>query len=114
LPLPEDTDAFVFPGRHAGEPLSNMAMLKLLQGMGRGNIVVHGFRSTFKDWAAETTHHENIVTEMALAHVVGDDVEASYRRGDLVQKRRVLMDDWAIYCTDPSSIVGKVVALRRA
>lgn len=68
LPFPTDSDSCVFAGRRAGQPLSNMAMLELLRRLGRDDIVVHGFRSTFKDWAAETTHHENIVTEMALAH----------------------------------------------
>ena len=113
LPLPEEADAFVFSGRQPGTPLSNMAMLKLIRDMGRLDFVVHGFRSTFKDWAAETTAHENIVTEMALAHVVGDDVEAAYRRGDLMQKRRALMGDWANFCGSPSSGKGKVVVLRR-
>ena len=112
LPLPEDPNAFVFPGRQPGKPLSNMAMLKLIRDMGRVNIVVHGFRSTFKDWAAESTAHENIVTEMALAHVVGDDVEAAYRRGYLMQKRRALMDDWANFCDPSGAAKGNIITLR--
>jgi integrase len=96
-PLPDDPDALIFPGRQPGRPLSNMAMLKMMGEM-RPGLTVHGFRSTFKDWAAETTRHENIVTEMALAHRIDDDVEAAYRRGDLFQKRRALMEDWAHYC----------------
>jgi integrase len=105
-----DPDAFLFSGR-GGKALSNMAMLELVRGMGHSDIVVHGFRSSFKDWAAETTGHENIVTELALAHVVGDGTEAAYRRGDLMLKRRVLMDDWAEYCSGVRE--AKVIRLRR-
>jgi integrase len=103
-------DAFLFSGGD-GKPLSNMAMLELLRGMGHADIVVHGFRSSFKDWAAETTAHENIVTEMALAHVVADGAEAAYRRGDLMLKRRALTDDWAQYCSGARE--GKVIRFRR-
>jgi integrase len=103
-------DAFLFSALD-GKPLSNMAMLELLRGMGHADIVVHGFRSSFKDWAAETTGHENIVTEMALAHVVADGAEAAYRRGDLMLKRRTLMDDWADYCSRVRE--GKVIRFRR-
>lgn len=103
-------DAFLSSGGD-GKPLSDMAMLELLRGMGHADIVVHGFRSTFKDWAAETTAHENIVTEMALAHVVADGAEAAYRRGDLMLKRRALMDDWAEYCSGARE--GKVIGFRR-
>ena len=66
---------------------------------GRTGVTPHGFRSTFRDWAAEQTHYQNHVVEMALAHTIGDKVEAAYRRGDLLAKRRELMQDWAIYCT---------------
>jgi integrase len=113
VPLPDDPNAFVFPNARDGKPLSNMAMLELVRGMGRADIVVHGFRSTFKDWAAETTTHENIVTEMALAHKIDDEVEAAYRRGDLMQKRRALMNDWADYCAGNTARGGKVVKLQR-
>jgi integrase len=88
----------VFPGGKAGRPISNMAMLMLLRRMGRGDLTAHGFRSTFRDWAAERTGFPAEVAEMALAHVVGDKVEAAYRRGDLFQKRRQLMDAWARHC----------------
>ena len=71
-----------------GHPISNMAMTMMLRRMGRGDITVHGFRSTFRDWAAEQTHYPNHVVEMALAHAIGDKVEAAYRRGDLLAKRR--------------------------
>jgi integrase len=88
----------VFEGARAGRPISNMAMMMTLRRMGRGNLTVHGFRSAFRDWAAEQTSHPNHVVEMALAHAIGDKVEAAYRRGDLLAKRRSLMQDWAKYC----------------
>src|SRR4029077_14664768 len=89
---------FVFPGGRKGVPISNMAMAEVLKRMGRLDITVHGFRSTFRDWAAERTSYPNHVVEMALAHVVGNKVEAAYRRGDLIAKRARLMGDWAKYC----------------
>jgi integrase len=79
--------------------LSNMALLMLLRRMGRGELTVHGFRSTFSDWCAEQTAFASEVREMALAHVVGDKTEAAYRRGDLFQKRRQLMEEWGRYCS---------------
>lgn len=91
-------DTFVFPGLKAGNPLSNMAMLKLLERMGRKHLTVHGFRSSFRDWGAERTQYPGEVLEMALAHAVGDKVEAAYRRGDLFEKRRRLLEDWAKFC----------------
>jgi len=95
----EDPKGFIFPGAKKGKGLGNMAMLRLLQKhMGRPEVTVHGFRSTFRDWAAERTNFPNEVAEMALAHVVTDKVEAAYRRGDLFDKRRQLMDAWARYC----------------
>jgi integrase len=80
--------------------------------MGRGDITVHGFRSTFRDWAAERTAYPNHMVEMALAHVVGDKVEAVYRRGDLFDKRRRLMADWARFATANPATSGGVVSLR--
>jgi integrase len=88
---------FVFPGRRRGNGLSNMAMAVLLKRMKRDDITVHGFRSTFRDWCAERTNYPREVAEMALAHAVGDRVEAAYRRGDLLAKRVQLMQDWATY-----------------
>jgi integrase len=85
---------FVFPGGKKGKPLSNMAMLALLKRMGRDDLTVHGFRSTFRDWAAERTDFPREVVEMALAHTIENKVEAAYRRGDLFQKRRKLMEAW--------------------
>lgn len=105
--------AFVFPGGKKGQPLSNMAMLKLLKRMGCDNLTAHGFRSTFRDWAAESTGFPSEVVEMALAHTVADKVEAAYRRGDLFLKRRQLMDAWATYC-DAEVGAGNVVRLHAA
>jgi integrase len=91
--------AFVFPGGKPGRPLSNMAFLMLLRRMGRSDLTAHGFRSSFRDWAAERTNFPSEVAEMALAHAVGNKVEAAYRRGDLFEKRRRLMQQWATFCT---------------
>ncbi len=92
----------VFPGGKSGRPLSNNAILALLERMGRGDVTAHGFRSTFRDWAAERTAYPREVAEMALAHIVDDKVEAAYRRGDLIEKRRRLMADWATFCDAPT------------
>lgn len=99
---------FLFGG---DAPLSNMAMLALLARMGR-DVTVHGFRSTFKDWASELTSFPNIVSEMALAHTIGDKTEAAYRRGELFEKRKKLMLEWARYCAMPKP-AGKVTPIRR-
>jgi integrase len=98
-----DSEALVFPGRDTGRPLSDMSLTAVLRRMGRGELTAHGFRSSFRDWAAETTAYPNELIEMALAHAIGDKVEAAYRRGDLFEKRRRLMDDWAAYCSTPSN-----------
>jgi integrase len=105
---------FVFPGGRAGRPLSNMSMLMLLRRMGRGDLTIHGFRSSFRDWAAERTSFPAEVAEMALAHTVSDKVEAAYRRGDLFQKRRQMMDAWARFCTTPHAAGGRVVSFAAA
>lgn len=90
---------YLFPGARKGRPLSNMAMLMGLRRMGLGDLTMHGFRSTFRDWAAERTHYPREVCEMALAHVVAGGAEAAYWRGDVFDKRRALMADWAAYAT---------------
>jgi len=100
----------VFAGAKAGRPLSDMALLMLLRRMGRDDVTTHGFRSTFRDWAAERTSYPNHVVEMALAHAVSSAVEAAYRRGDLFEQRRRLMEAWADYCS--SGETGAVVPLR--
>jgi integrase len=91
-------------------PVSNMAMTMALRRMGRGAVTVHGFRSTFSDWVTEKTNTPSEVREMALAHSVGSKVEEAYRRSDLFEKRRGLMDAWARFCTEPQ--VAEVVQLR--
>jgi integrase len=103
---------YIFPGQKKGRPLSNMAFLKQLERMGYGHLTAHGFRSTFKDWAAEMTAYANEVSEMALAHVVANRVEAAYRRGDLYEKRVRLMQDWADYCDQASTEAPNVVPIR--
>jgi integrase len=104
---------FVFPGGNAGEPLSPKALHKALRRMGVDEATPHGFRSAFRDWGAERTNYPNHVVEMALAHAIGDKVEAAYRRGDLFDKRRRLMGDWAHYCDTPTP-VGEVIPLRQS
>lgn len=107
-------EGHVFAGRKQDRPLSNMAMLVLLRRMNRADITVHGFRSSFRDWCAEQTAYPREVAEAALAHAVGDKVEAAYRRSDLFDKRRQMMDQWARYCTTPSAKPeGKVVPMRK-
>jgi integrase len=98
-----DPAAPIFPGKRRASPLSSMAMLNLLRRMGRDDLTTHGFRSTFRDWAAERTSFPAEVAEMALAHAVADKVEAAYRRGDLFQKRRQLMEAWARFCSMPQA-----------
>jgi len=89
------TSDYVFPGGKKDRPLSNMALLAALKRMKRSDLTAHGFRSTFRDWAAETTDYPGEVVEMALAHTVANKVEAAYRRGDLLEKRKGLMSDWS-------------------
>jgi integrase len=107
---------YVFPGGRSRRPLSNMAFLQLLKRMDHGDLTAHGFRSTFRDWAAERTNYPNEVAEMALAHTINDKAERAYRRGELIDKRRRLMQDWAKFCSkvpiDKDN--GKVVPLRKA
>jgi integrase len=88
----------VFAGGRAGRPLSNMALSMLLRRMGRGELTEHGFRSTFRDWAGERTSFARELAEMALAHIVGDKVEAAYRRGDGLCKRRQMNEAWGAFC----------------
>jgi len=94
-----DDNAFIFHGPNPRRPLSNVALLRLLERMQLDNLTVHGFRSSFRDWAAERTNSPNHVVEMALAHTVSNKVEAAYRRTDLFEKRRRLMQQWATFCT---------------
>ncbi len=99
-----DPGAYVFPGAKRGRPLSNMAFKALFTRMEINGITVHGFRSSFRDWAGECTDFPREIAEAALAHVVGDATERAYRRGDALEKRRELMDMWRAYLTssDPN------------
>jgi integrase len=102
---------FVFPGIRAGRPIGKLSYFLVLRRMGRGDLTAHGFRSTFRDWVAESTAFPTEVAEMALAHTVGAAVERAYRRGDLFQKRRQMMDAWAHFC-DGRPVGGEVVPIR--
>ena len=90
---------FIFPGQAKGRPLSTMAMTGCLRRMGQGNLTVHGFRSTFRDWAADKTEVDCAVVEQALAHSIGA-VEKAYRRSDLYEKRAELMGRWADFLSE--------------
>jgi integrase len=108
----------LFPGSRHGRPLSNMALLQLMRGMGygvdceKGPYVPHGFRSSFRDWSGEVSSFPRDVAEMALAHVIENKVEAAYRRGDLFQKRVKMMQAWATYLFAPDNS-SKLVAFTR-
>jgi integrase len=113
LPV-EDGNAHVFIGPLSGSPLSEAALRAVIRRMGHDDITTHGFRSSFRDWCAEMTNYPNHVIEMALAHAVGDKVEAAYRRGDLLKKRRQLAEAWAKYCTSPPVVQtagGRIVSI---
>ena len=103
---------FVFPGGKRGRPLSQMALAMLLRRTGYGHVTVHGFRSAFRDWAAECAPFPREAAEMALAHAVGDKVEQAYLRADMFEVRRKLMDAWATYCGRQRQS-GAIVALLR-
>ena len=111
--LPKMADnPHVFPGNARGKPLSDMAMAMQLRRMRREDITVHGFRSTFRDWASEQTSFPHETCEHALAHRISDKAEAAYRRGDQFEKRRKLMEAWAGYCEPKAA--GQVVPMTRA
>jgi integrase len=110
--LQQSSDAAVFPGRDPSKGLNSLAMLAVLRRMNRADLTVHGFRSTFSDWAAETTGYQREVVEQALAHTIESKVEAAYRRGDLFEKRRRLMADWAEFCGQRDAFDGNVVGIR--
>ncbi|MEL0436630.1 tyrosine-type recombinase/integrase [Phycobacter sp. K97] len=98
-PLKAMGSEFVFEGQKRHQPLSNMSMLMLLRRMKVQGVTVHGFRSTFRDWAAEVANAPREVAEKSLAHTVGSDVERAYARSDLLEKRRSLMNDWSKFVT---------------
>jgi integrase len=101
---------FVFPSRRAG-PCRPKAIWKLLHRMNRADVTIHGFRSTFRNWAAERTNFPAEIAEMALAHKVGSAVEQAYRRTDMFDKRRQLAEAWSRFCNNPT-MLGEVVAIR--
>jgi integrase len=107
----KDPRAWLFSGNRPDQHLSNMAMIMLLRRMKRPDLTVHGFRSTFRDWCSEATNHSREIAEKALAHLVGDETERSYQRGDLLEKRRRLMKDWAKFCARPVR-PAEVVSIR--
>jgi integrase len=102
------TSEWVFPGRIANRPLSAVAFDKVLRAMKIEDATPHGFRSSFRDWASECTNFSNEVCEAALAHVIQNKAEAAYRRGDALEKRRLLMEAWAAFCSTLPE--GKIVA----
>ena len=102
---------YVFPGRSGNKPLSNMALLMVLRRMKRGDLTGHGFRSTFRDWAAEQTNFPSEVAEAALAHVISDKVVAAYVRTSFFDRRRKLMEAWAQFT---AQLPADVVPMRSA
>jgi integrase len=106
------TGPYVFPGRKPNMPLSNMALLAVMRRLGHGDLTVHGFRSTFRDWVGEQTTYPREIAEVALAHALKDKTEASYQRGDYLEKRARLMADWAGHCARIAK-AGEVVPIRR-
>jgi integrase len=106
------TGDYIFPGRGGNSRIGHSTMREQLLRLGRRDLTVHGFRSTFRDWAAERTNYPAEMAEMALAHSVGSAVEQAYRRSDLFDRRRRLMDDWARYCAAPASGAAEVIAIR--
>jgi integrase len=102
---------FVFAGLKRGRHLTNAALQESLSRTGRRDCTVHGFRSTFRDWAGNETSFPREIAEAALAHVVGDSTEQAYRRSDALERRRALMSAWASYCGEPIGERGKVIAL---
>ena len=110
-PLPEiKTGDFVFPGQRKNRPRWHTAMNMTLRRM-KANFTVHGFRSSFRDWAGNETHYPRDLIETALAHVIGDKAEQAYRRSDALDKRRKLMEAWAAYCEPKAS--GNIVQINK-
>lgn len=107
-----DSNPFVFPSAR-NRSLSDTALTGVLKRLGRKNVTVHGFRSSFRDWAAECTSFSRDVAEMALAHSISNSVEAAYRRGDLYLKRQLLMAEWADYCDKVQEQPAKVLSIQR-
>jgi integrase len=111
--MPREKGGYIFPGAIARAPLSNMAMLELLQGMRGEDVTTHGFRSTFRDWAGDRTNFARELIECAMSHQIKDRAEAAYRRSTALEKRRQLMEAWSRYCQAPLTR-GEVVELHGA
>jgi integrase len=110
LPKMEGSD-YIFPGKPSSG-LSENTLMDTLRRLGRGDLTVHGFRSTFRDWAAERTNYPREVCEHALAHRLKDKAEAAYQRKDMFPKRVYLMNDWAKYCDSPA-VKGEVIPINQ-
>jgi integrase len=111
----DGNNGFVFLGQQPGKPLTDLALMRVMRAMGRTEVV-HGLRSSFSDWAHERTGHSNHAIELSLAHSIGAATEKAYRRGDMLEKRRQLMEQWAKYCTSPPVVQeaeGKIVPMGR-
>jgi integrase len=108
--LPREGE-YVFPGGRTGGKAHNMVMSTLLGRMGY-NVMAHGFRASFRTWASERTNFPREIIEAALAHVIGDAAEQAYARGDMLARRRQLMESWSEYCSKPNDANGVVVPLR--
>jgi integrase len=106
------SEGFIFPGLKAASGLSDVALAKAVDGAGGDGATAHGFRSTFRDWAAEATNYPRELAEAALAHALTDKVEAAYLRADLLEKRRAMMETWATFLSKPM-VAGEVVRLTR-
>ena len=106
-----DDGGFVFQGTKRGQPLGETALLRALRRIGRDDLHVHGFRSSFRDWASEQTSFSHEAVELALAHLIGDATVRAYARGDLLEKRRQLMQAWASYCAAP--VAENVIPMRK-
>ncbi|MGF6924478.1 tyrosine-type recombinase/integrase [Paraburkholderia sp. 40] len=103
---------YLFPGDKKGSPLSNMAMLELLDGMGYSEITVHGFRSTFQDWAEEYGEYPELLTDKAIAHKTTNKARRAYQRGDMLERRRKMMDHWSLYCGGMSATVVPIAPVQ--
>jgi integrase len=104
-------EGFIFPGLKTAAALSDRALTKAVHETGGNGATVHGFRSTFRDWCAEEKNYPRELAEAALAHVLKNKTEAAYQRGDLLEKRRQLMTDWAAFC-GLEMVAGEVVTFR--
>jgi integrase len=103
---------YLFAGRSGEKPLSNMAMDMMLRRMKRNEVTVHGFRSSFRDWAGNVSNFPREIVETALAHVIGDKAEQAYRRSDALEKRRKLMEAWSAYCEPKAA--ANILKLQRS